>query len=56
MNKEVGGDLLNLGILFQLTAIMMILMVLCACPLFCFDNELAIKEAAADNDLELAER
>lgn len=31
-------------------------MLICICPLFCFDNELAIKEAAAEKDIELAQR
>lgn len=56
LNQNTGEEMLYLGIVFQATAIIFLAMLVCTCPLFCFDNELAIKEAAAEKDIELARR
>lgn len=56
LNETVGEELIYLGIMFQVTGIVLFFMSMCTCPLFCFDNELAIKEAAAEKDIEFARR
>ena len=56
LNETVGEEMIYLGIVFQATSLLLFFMTICTCPLFCFDNDLAIREAAAERDSENAQR
>jgi len=40
----VGEEILYLGLIFLVTGILFLCMLLCLCPLFCYDSELSAKE------------